>query len=127
MTVLQLQPMYADQERVSLDRDRSVFEAVAEGNDELMLGTRTVKSRAYLSWFNFKGGSQQKPISALSGGELNRLALAQVVKSGGNLLLGGMYFLSEALSLEYHKIGRKLQSLTIPYITLILYNRRVNE
>lgn len=81
--------MYADQNRVSVDKDKTVFEAIADNNDELQLGSRTVKSRAYLSWFNFKGGSQQKPISALSGGELNRLALAQVTKGGGNLLLGG--------------------------------------
>eukprot|EP00178_Gracilaria_changii_P019768 TRINITY_DN572_c0_g1_i4.p1 TRINITY_DN572_c0_g1~~TRINITY_DN572_c0_g1_i4.p1 ORF type:complete len:652 (-),score=112.84 TRINITY_DN572_c0_g1_i4:3920-5875(-) len=81
-------PMYADQSRGSVDRQKSVFETVSDGNDELQLGTRSVKSRAYLSWFNFKGGDQQKPVDALSGGELNRLALAQVVKGGGNLLLG---------------------------------------
>lgn len=83
--------MYADQSRASVDRNRSVFEAVADGQDELELGKRTVKSRAYLSWFNFKGSDQQKPVGALSGGELNRLSLAQVVKGGGNVLLGGTY------------------------------------
>lgn len=80
--------MYADQNRASVDREKSVFEAVADNNDEISLGSRTVKSRAYLSWFNFKGGDQQKPVKALSGGELNRLSLAQVTKEGGNLLLG---------------------------------------
>lgn len=81
--------MYADQDRASVEKDKTVFEAVADNNDEIVLGTRTVKSRAYLSWFNFKGGAQQKPVGSLSGGELNRLALAQVTKAGGNLLLGG--------------------------------------
>lgn len=84
--------MYADQNRASVDRERTVFETVAENNDEIKLGTRSVKSRAYLSWFNFKGGDQQKPVGSLSGGELNRLALAQVTKAGGNLLLGGKFF-----------------------------------
>lgn len=83
-----VQWMYADQDRASVDRDKSVFEAVSDGNDELQLGSRSVKSRAYLSWFNFKGGAQQKKVGDLSGGELNRLALAQVAKAGGNLLLG---------------------------------------
>lgn len=81
--------MYADQDRASIDRERTVFEAVSNNYDEITLGTRTVKSRAYLSWFNFKGSAQQKPVGSLSGGELNRLALAQVTKQGGNLLLGG--------------------------------------
>lgn len=47
--------MYADQSRTSLDKDKSVFDTVSEGNEEIDLGGRTVKSRAYLSWFNFKG------------------------------------------------------------------------
>lgn len=83
--------MYADQNRASVEEERTVFETISNNADELMLGTRSVKSRAYLSWFNFKGGDQQKPVGALSGGELNRLALAQVVKGGGNLLLGGKF------------------------------------
>lgn len=83
--------MYADQNRASVEREKTVFETVADSNDEIMLGTRTVKSRAYLSWFNFKGTDQQKPVGSLSGGELNRLALAQVTKAGGNLLLGGKF------------------------------------
>lgn len=80
--------MYADQKRASVDKERTVFETIADSEDEIMLGARSVKSRAYLSWFNFKGGDQQKPVRSLSGGELNRLALAQVAKAGGNLLLG---------------------------------------
>lgn len=83
--------MYADQNRASLEKDKTVFEAVANNYDDLSLGSRTVKSRAYLSWFNFKGSDQQKPVGSLSGGELNRLALAQVTKAGGNLLLGGVF------------------------------------
>lgn len=81
------QVMYNSQERDSVDRDKSVFEAIAENNDEIVLGKRSVKSRAYLSWFNFKGADQQKAVNVLSGGELNRLSLAQVTKAGGNLLL----------------------------------------
>lgn len=80
--------MYADQDRGSVEREKTVFEAVANNEDEIRLGKRTVKSRAYLSWFNFKGGAQQKLVGSLSGGELNRLSLAQVTKAGGNVLLG---------------------------------------
>lgn len=88
--------MYADQSRASVDREKTVFETVADSNDDIMLGTRSVKSRAYLSWFNFKGADQQKPVGSLSGGEVNRLALAQVVKAGGNLLLGGKLYNEKA-------------------------------
>lgn len=81
--------MYADQNRESVEADKTVFEAISNNNDDIELGGRVVKSRAYLSWFNFKGSDQQKRVGSLSGGELNRLALAQVTKEGGNLLLGG--------------------------------------
>lgn len=79
--------MYVSQTRDSIDRDKTVFEAIADNNDDMELGSRTVKSRAYLSWFNFRGGDQQKPVNSLSGGELNRLNLARAVSQGGNLLL----------------------------------------
>lgn len=79
--------MYASQTRDAVDRDKTVFEAISDNNDEMQLGLRTVKSRAYLSWFNFRGADQQKRVGDLSGGELNRLNLARVVQSGGNLLL----------------------------------------
>ncbi len=79
--------MYASQSRESLDREKTVFEAVSGGNDNMELGGRTVMSRAYLSWFNFKGADQQKKLSNLSGGELNRLNLAMATCQGGNLLL----------------------------------------
>lgn len=84
--------MYADQNRASVEREKSVYDTVSGNSEEVDLGGHLVRARAYLSWFNFKGSDQQKPVSALSGGELNRLALAQVVKEGGNLLLGGMFF-----------------------------------
>lgn len=66
---------------------KTVYETVADGAEQLELGKRVVNTRAYLSWFNFKGADQQKPVSVLSGGERNRLCLAQTLKLGGNLLL----------------------------------------
>ncbi|CBJ27386.1 ABC transporter ATP-binding protein [Ectocarpus siliculosus] len=80
--------MYVDQNREGLDDpELSVFDAVTDGADEITLGPRTINSRAYLSWFNFKGGDQQKKVNLLSGGERNRLNLARTLKQGGNLLL----------------------------------------
>lgn len=86
---MNIQVMYADQSRDSIDREKSVYDLISDNREEIDLGGQSIRARAYLSWFNFRGNDQQKPISALSGGELNRLALAQVVKEGGNLLLGG--------------------------------------
>ena len=80
--------MYNSQSRDGVDRNKSVFEAVTNNADEIQLGKRTVHSRAYLSLFNFRGSDQQKRVEVLSGGELNRLSLAQSTKSGGNLFLG---------------------------------------
>eukprot|EP00752_Nemacystus_decipiens_P015197 g13532.t1 len=80
--------MYVDQNREGLDDpELSVFDAVSDGADEINLGPRTINSRAYLSWFNFKGGDQQKKVNLLSGGERNRLNLARTLKQGGNVLL----------------------------------------
>ncbi|KAJ8905941.1 hypothetical protein NDN08_002442 [Rhodosorus marinus] len=79
--------MYVDQSREGLDAEKTVFEEVTNNDDEIMLGTRTVNSRAYLGWFNFKGGDQQKKVGNLSGGERNRINLAKVLKQGGNVLL----------------------------------------
>lgn len=79
--------MYASQDRDALDMDKTVFEAVSGGSEEMQLGGRTVKARAYLSWFNFRGAAQQKKVADLSGGELSRLNLARVTSTGGNLLL----------------------------------------
>jgi len=76
-----------DQDRDSLDDSRSVFDEITSGSDFLQLGSAEVSSRAYCSWFGFKGGDQQKKVSQLSGGERNRCQLAKVVKSGANVLL----------------------------------------
>ncbi|MEQ1896831.1 MAG: energy-dependent translational throttle protein EttA [Vicinamibacterales bacterium] len=78
---------YVDQSRDSLGADTSVFEEITGGNDELLVGKRTVASRAYVSWFNFKGGQQQRKVGTLSGGERNRVHLAKLLRKGSNLLL----------------------------------------
>jgi len=78
---------YVDQSRGGLDPKKNVWEEISGGLDQLMLGKREVNSRQYTSWFNFKGGDQQKPVGKLSGGERNRVHLAKVLKEGGNLLL----------------------------------------
>src|SRR5688572_27374107 len=77
---------YVDQAR-ELDPDKSVFEEITGGGDEVELGKRTVASRAYVSWFNFKGRDQQSKVGQLSGGERNRVHLAKLLKGGANLLL----------------------------------------
>jgi ATP-binding cassette ChvD family protein len=82
-----VQISYVDQSRDALDPKRSVFEEVSNGSDVIELGKREVSSRAYCSWFGFRGSDQQKKIGTLSGGERNRVHLAKLVKSGGNLLL----------------------------------------
>ena len=76
-----------DQTREGLNDGNSVFEEVTGGYDEVELGTASVMSRAYVSWFGFKGGDQQKKVKNLSGGERNRVQLAKLLKSGGNVLL----------------------------------------
>jgi len=78
---------YVDQSRDALGADRSVWEEITGGNDEVELGKRTVASRAYVSWFNFKGRDQQRKVGSLSGGERNRVHLAKLLKGGSNLLL----------------------------------------
>ena len=78
---------YVDQSREALDPNRTVFEEITGGHDELELGKRKVASRAYVSWFNFKGGTQQRKVGTLSGGERNRVHLAKLLKKGSNLLL----------------------------------------
>jgi energy-dependent translational throttle protein EttA len=79
---------YVDQRRDSLDPNKSVWEALSDGgNDIIKLGTREVNSRAYCSWFNFGGADQQKKVGVLSGGEKNRLYTAQMLKKGANVLL----------------------------------------
>src|SRR6059036_2817476 len=78
---------YVDQSRDVLRDDANVWEAIAEGNELLTLGRRTVNSRSYVASFNFKGPDQQKRVKDLSGGERNRVHLARMLKSGANLLL----------------------------------------
>ena len=79
--------MYVDQDRGSLDDNKTVFEELSGGAEEISLGTRTVNSRAYCSWYNFKSADQQKKVGTLSGGERNRLQLAKTLTSGGNVLM----------------------------------------
>ncbi|MFN3399287.1 MAG: ATP-binding cassette domain-containing protein, partial [Ferrovibrio sp.] len=78
---------YVDQSRDSLNDKKTVWEEVSEGNDMIVLGKREVPSRAYCSWFNFRGADQQKKVGMLSGGERNRLHLAKMLKTGANVLL----------------------------------------
>jgi len=78
---------YVDQHRDHLEGDKTVFQEISGGADEIDVGDRMVSSRAYCGWFNFKGSDQQKPVKNLSGGERNRVHLAKLMKSGGNVLL----------------------------------------
>jgi len=78
---------YVDQSRDALDPEKTVWEEISGGEDQLKVGDRTVSSRAYASSFNFKGSDQQKKVSKLSGGERNRLHMAKLLRTGGNLLL----------------------------------------
>jgi sulfate-transporting ATPase len=78
---------YVDQSRDALDPDKTVWEEVSGGAEQISLGDRQVNSRAYVAGFNFKGSDQQKKVAKLSGGERNRLHLAKLLRSGGNLLL----------------------------------------
>jgi ATP-binding cassette ChvD family protein len=82
-----VQLAYVDQLRDQLDPAKSVWEEISGGADQIKLGDRTVSSRAYVAGFNFKGSDQQKKVDKLSGGERNRLHLAKLLRSGGNLLL----------------------------------------
>jgi ATP-binding cassette ChvD family protein len=78
---------YVDQSREALDPDKTVYQEISGGQDQLQFGKRTVNARAYAAGFNFRGADQQKKVGTLSGGERNRLHLAKLLKSGGNLLL----------------------------------------
>jgi ATP-binding cassette ChvD family protein len=78
---------YVDQSRDALDPDKTVWDQISGGHDEIELGKRKIASRAYVSWFNFKGAAQQRKVGTLSGGERNRVHLAELLKKGSNLLL----------------------------------------
>ena len=82
-----VQLSYVDQSRDALDGDKTVWEEISGGADSIWLGKVEVSSRAYCGRFNFKGGDQQKKIKILSGGERNRVHLAKMLQTGGNLLL----------------------------------------
>jgi ATP-binding cassette ChvD family protein len=78
---------YVDQTRDALEGERSVWEEISGGQDRIQVGRREILSRAYVATFGFRGGDQQKPVKTLSGGERNRLHLAKLLRSGGNVLL----------------------------------------
>ena len=78
---------YVDQSRDALDPDKNVWEEISGGEEEIDVGERRMNSRAYVAGFNFKGSDQQRKVGALSGGERNRVHLAKLLRSGGNLLL----------------------------------------
>ncbi len=82
-----VQLAYVDQSRDSLDGDKSVWEEIADGEEIITVGNFKTSSRAYVGRFNFRGGDQQKRVKDLSGGERNRVHLAKVLRSGGNVLL----------------------------------------
>jgi len=82
-----VQLSYVDQGRDDLQGDRTVFEEISGGDEFIKVGSRELPARAYVSSFNFKGTDQQKPVGKLSGGERNRVHLAKLLRSGGNVLL----------------------------------------
>ena len=82
-----VQMSYVDQNRDDLDAEKTVYEEITGGDDHVVVGNREVHGRAYVASFNFKGTDQQKPVGKLSGGERNRVHLAKLLKSGGNVLL----------------------------------------
>ena len=78
---------YVDQSRDALDQGKTVWEEISEGYEHIKVGDREVNSRQYVANFNFKGSDQQKKVAKLSGGERNRLHMAKLLRSGGNVLL----------------------------------------
>jgi len=78
---------YVDQSRETLDPDKTVYEEITGGIDHFKVGNREIHGRAYVAGFNFKGADQQKPVGDLSGGERNRVHLAKLLRTGGNVLL----------------------------------------
>ncbi len=82
-----VQLAYVEQSRDTLDPNKTVWEEISEGNEQIRIGDRLVNSRAYVARFNFGGQDQQKKVGQLSGGERNRVNLAKMLKSGGNVIL----------------------------------------
>ena len=82
-----VQTCYVDQSRQGLSAEKSVYEEISAGQEEVLLGTRKMNARAYVSLFNFRGADQQQLVGTLSGGQRNRVQLAKELKTGGNFLL----------------------------------------
>jgi sulfate-transporting ATPase len=82
-----VQLAYVDQSRDTLEGEKTVYQEISGGQDNIKLGRGEVNARAYCSWFGFKGSDQQKPVKVLSGGERNRVHMAKVLQKGGNLIL----------------------------------------
>jgi energy-dependent translational throttle protein EttA len=82
-----VEPAYVDQSRDALDPEKTVWEEISDGKEFVQLGEREVQSRAYVAGFNFKGSDQQRKVGVLSGGERNRVHLAKLLRTGGNVLL----------------------------------------
>ncbi len=78
---------YVDQSRDALDPNKTIFQEICDGNELVMLGNKEMNGRAYVSKFNFSGADQQKKVGVLSGGERNRVHIAKMLKSGGNVIL----------------------------------------
>jgi energy-dependent translational throttle protein EttA len=78
---------YVDQTRETLDANKTVWQEISGGQDELELGERTVNSRAYVGRFNFSGSDQQQKVGELSGGQRNRVNIAKMLKEGANVIL----------------------------------------
>ena len=78
---------YVDQSRDGLDANATVFDEISEGQEHMVVGSREIHARAYVASFGFKGSDQQKKVGEISGGERNRVQLAKVLRSGGNVLL----------------------------------------
>jgi len=82
-----VQAAYVNQDRSTLDPAKTIFEEISQGQDEILIGKRSINSRAYCGLFNFKGSDQQKEVGVLSGEERNRVHLAKLLVEGGNLIL----------------------------------------
>ena len=82
-----VQLAYVDQSRDALDPEKTVWEEISDGDENITVGANKMNSRAYVGGFNFKGSDQQRKVGVLSGGERNRVHLAKLLKTGGNLLL----------------------------------------
>jgi len=82
-----VQLAYVDQSRDTLSADKTVYEEITDGIEHMKVGNREINGRAYVASFNFKGSDQQKKVGDLSGGERNRVHLAKLLKTGGNVLL----------------------------------------